>query len=159
MLEALSDSFADEPEAKTDGTGAARQIDDQGLAANACGGAGENRGGHALVGVMAHDLAEAREFAIEHAERCLWRNVALGGARTAGRHNERTLFHVTKANQGGAEQVRLVGNENADELLLALEKSRERVFDFRAALVLVGTLRGAVAQSDSADLHAAICLN
>lgn len=111
MFEAFAEGGGEEAEAFADGLGAAGEVDDEGAAAGAGGGAGEDGGGGDGEGFHAHDLAEARELAVEDGAGGLGCDIAGRGAGAAGGDDEVAVFVVAELDENGGKFPAFVGEE------------------------------------------------
>lgn len=145
-------------EALGDGFRIAGEVEDEGLAAGACGGAGQNGGGDFFKTPHAHGLAEAGEFAVEDGAGGFGGVVAGGGAGAAGGEDELALFLIAEGAEEGFYLCSVIGHDVAVPFDSRETGLGEDAFDFGAAEVLVDACAGAVAKGEAGDFHGEVGL-
>lgn len=144
VLEGFFDGGDEHGEAFADGFWVAGEVDDEGLAAGACGGAGEDGGGDVLEAFDAHDFAEARELLGEDGAggfRCV---ITGGGAGAAGGEDELVGIRIAEATKEGFDFRRVIGEDVACPVDCGEVAPGEDALDFGSGEVFVDASAGAV---------------
>ena len=128
------------------GLGAARQIDDEGLAAQDAGGAAEHPARGDAQAVIPHGLGDAGGAAGGHGIGGLRGDIARGEAGAAGGQDQVHLSAIGQPDELGLQRLGLIGQDHG--LLHLVPGGGQHLHDERAALVLPLAAGAFVRQGD-----------